>query len=224
MFKTIAFSLGLLASSFAFAEDGPEGSSPPLTPMAVYDAVGAITKSSSSTDGFCTAFHIGEGMFLTAGHCIDSPRTVYIRTDYGKTTRSFTVDYSFVSPPAGGLDIGILHVKEDSAQIKTIELDCDTSINDLDIKTPVEVIGFPASFGRTYTDGYIASKPGVVFKSEWKNPTMNLIATIAGGSSGSPVIVDGKAVSILVGALPEERSLSVATPLDGVCEVLNHGT
>jgi S1-C subfamily serine protease len=182
-------------------------------------AVDPVVNPVVNNDG-CTAFYIGNEMFLTAGHCaVGGGAKVTLNT---ADNRKIDAEYLAMADPFNGWqDWAILRAKSPylTRHMKPFELNCQYNPKTGD---KITVIGYPGGLGLMTVEGKIASD-GMSPYEVWKYPVMRLNISITYGNSGSPILTeDGKAVGIAVGIEPKAPTLSIGQPLEFMCKVFNY--
>jgi S1-C subfamily serine protease len=167
----------------------------------------------------CTGFFIGDGLYVTAGHCVaigkEPPGIVF----QGETVPTKVVVYS--NEGAGSDDLAVLRVVRD-LHLPALWLGCHAK---LDVGDEIRVTGYPSEYvdrgrGPITVWGRVAGGPAT-WKPTWHRDIIPLNVSVFPGHSGSPVVNKfGAVVGILVGGIPEERSLAVMTPISRVCAML----
>jgi S1-C subfamily serine protease len=134
-------------------------------------------------DGYCSSFHVGNGLVLTAGHCIDGPEFI-VHAD--KNTH---IQNPIVVVDDDETDIAILYIPE----VKNRSFLFLSSSN-VEIGERLTVIGFPSYLGHKTIDiGYVIgtgfiNKTPIIFGSGNSFP----------GESGGPVLNElGQVVGIV---------------------------
>lgn len=201
-------------------------------PATVFSPIGqliddAYQKSASSssspvdltTKGFCTAFYIGGGKFLSAGHCLkdQSAKFNVIVSSPSGAIQTRAVETFLSSPPDGfnANDFAVIYVDPAlTVDLKPLPLDCDYVPKVGDI---VDVEGFPEDLGRISVEGRVAATKEVKW-AIWSKPLIRLQVPISYGNSGSPVMFGDKVIGIAVGVLPNNRTLSTAQPITAYCD------
>lgn len=174
----------------------------------------------------CTGFYIGDGVFLSAGHCMGEAKAWSIGTDNAKgAKKTIAVDTMIYSNPAdwSGQDTAIIYTNPILTKgMKPVSLDCSGTV--WPIQTPIATEGFPEDYGRNYTVGVISAKasPWKAGKGGWYKDLYRTQLPVSYGNSGGPVFNTdtGKVIGVLVGVLPNNRSLSAVQPIDFACRVL----
>lgn len=180
-----------------------------------------ITRSPVVSSEGCTAFFIGNDWFLTAGHCAaNTSDQLTMKTEDKLNIRAEYI--AFANPFEGGKDWALIkakgsYVTKDMTPLKVM-CDYDPTVGD-----SIAVTGYPSSLGQITIQGKIASS-GTSPYEVWKHPVMRLNASLTYGSSGSPVILEktGEVIGIAVGIEPRAPTLSIAQPVDFVCDILNY--
>lgn len=151
---------------------------------------------------FCTAGHIGDGLFLTAGHCARKNVSLFIE---GEPIEPVFVDHKY--------DIAIFRAKTLANTIKSNPLRCVTPR----IGQKVIVVGEPQGSDDIHTFGHIAGNKRK--KSLWEEVVpMNVVGVP--GSSGSPVYsTSNDIIGVLVGASQPYGSFTMMVPGSTICKV-----
>lgn len=229
-----ALAMTLAACPNAFAKgDNDEG--PKVDPAGVYSPVGQLidVQPNGSTgaatladgtlatpEGFCTAFFVGDGTFITAGHCLRDKETrfaVQVSNENG-ATQVRQVDTFMASPPDNfnANDFAVVYVDPElTKDLAPLALDCGYKPK---LGDAVSVEGFPEDLGRISVTGQVAAAKETKW-SGWSKPLIRMAIPISYGNSGSPVTHDGKVVGIAVGVLPNNRTLSAAQPISAYCKI-----
>ena len=146
---------------------------------------------------FCTAFSIDEavGMWMTAAHCTNAAT----ENGWEFSVGGYEATTVFEDLAA---DVAVVLSK---AKAKAFEL----SDKAPSVGTVVVVKGFPYGLPRLITtEGKVAARNVPI--DHW-GPVDILDLTVAGGNSGSPVLMDGKVVGVLVAKfIGSEHSISVS--------------
>lgn len=174
----------------------------------------------------CTGFYIGNGVFLSAGHCMGSTKAWTLNADNANGgKRSFPVDTTVYSNPDdwNGQDTAIIYVNPVlTKELKPLELDCSGKV--WPVGTGIAVEGFPETLGRVYVTGTVSGAPSPwgPGKGGWYKDVYRMQLPLSYGNSGSPVfnLDTGKVIGIAVGVLPNNRALSVFQPIDFACRVM----
>lgn len=168
-------------------------------------------------DSHCSSFHVGHGVLVTAGHCVDKLDTVYdvISTTGAKVGTARPVVLSLHE------DVAILVTN--SKQLDTMPIDCGT----VRIGQEIEVHGWPDDLGYVATWGKINNLPRA-FEPDWSQVYI-VSAMFDHGVSGGPVIdtATGKAVGIVVGFnQPNEGGpiFDLAAPASIACRLLDRSS
>lgn len=167
----------------------------------------------------CTAFSIGDGLFVTAGHClgpiVNGDGKQFNVIIEGKSYPTQVVLYS--NEELGMDDFAVLRA---SATVPPLWLGCFTDPKPGD---SIEMSGFPGGYvdaGPITVRGYVAGRP-TTWTPYWRRPGVPINIAAQGGFSGAPVLNEyGAVVGILVGGIPEQRSLAFMTPIKRVCQAL----
>ena len=210
-----AFLISAVGSAPSFARPADD-LAPKADRGAVFDPVVRLTNG-------CTGFHIGNGIFLSAGHCMGMKTAWSLETENdngGK--RSFKVDTMIYSNPNdwNAQDTAIIYVEPILTKaLPALDLDCSGTVHP--IGTEIATEGFPEDYGRNYTVGYISAKPSPHNKV-WQKAVYRAQLPISYGNSGGPVfdLATGKVIGVMVGLLPNNRTLSIVQPIDFACRVL----
>ena len=233
MKKHIAVTAGLLLVAScghltpAFAHDRGNDTYVAPDPAGVFSpVVDYRTGASAPVEGhFCTGFYIGEGRFVSAGHCLSDATSewrILVENPNGGT-HTLKPDFTLTSNMAtfNGQDFSVAFVDPKlTDDLTALSLKCDYAPK---VGDAVAMEGFPADLGREVTTGYIAAAKATKVGG-WSQPLFRTQLPSAGGFSGSPVRlggIDGPVIGILVGSLPDDKVLSLVQPLAPLCKVLN---
>lgn len=168
--------LALLAALLAFA-----GCSPYHTSNNVVEASAVAQLTTAEGEGFCTAFHVGNGVWVSAGHCVGwTDGDVLIHGQVAAVTHA----------PGLLFDTADISVWQGPAGYPYFELGALPEFGD-----PIHYIGYPW-YGEKYHYGVYAGYWG---SEDKEDGTYEVTLFADGGASGSPIIdSQGDAVGILV--------------------------
>lgn len=175
----------------------------------------------NGTDGLCTAFYVGGGIFLSAGHCVTETNNLFVKNEDGDRRKVTGLVYANVD--LGQNDFYVLAADPDAVadlHVNIAPLDCDATLS---IGRNVRLEGYPGidEHRLSYLWGRVSGKINTFDGVPWKLPLVPLNVAVTGGASGSPVYDDAtnKVIGILVGADPQNRSLTWAVPISAVCQL-----
>ena len=219
----IAVGVVFLATSVAsLAREADDKAEPPSVEEVDPSAWNPVVRLSLG----CTGFYIGEGIFLSAGHCMGKGTSWTIDTDNvngGKKT--IRVDTMIYSAPGdwNGQDTAIIYVDPIvTKDLRPLDLDCSGDLHP--IGTEIATEGFPEEYGRNYVVGFISAKPSpwVPGKGGWYKDVYRAQLPVSYGNSGGPILdrSSGKVIGIHVGAEPNNRGLAAFQPIDFACRVM----
>lgn len=164
-----------------------------------------ITNDEEGDTYQCSGSHLGNGVVLTAAHCIMDQLTVYD----GVVFKPVTV--LWVNRPA---DVALLYVR-DMGLSPSVSLDC----RELPIGAPIEAVGIPYGFRNVHTFGQVASRqvniPGR--RASWEVGQLVTLIIEGGMSGGMALDADGWQVGLLVGTFGR---LGVIVPASAVCKLM----
>lgn len=187
---------------------------PPFTP---------ITPTISSTvmvNSGCTGWYIGGDLVVTASHCLsDDGARPKVKFSNGKVGIAAVVYLAAIDE--GGDDFAVLRLHVDpNGYMEPMVIDCGTIP---EIGTDVYMTGYPGGerlgIGQFTSTGKVA-RANAPF---WKWPhAIGIEMPAFGGFSGSAVrrASDNRVVGILVGGLPEQRTIAFMIPTTKLCHVL----
>lgn len=164
----------------------------------------------------CTAFHVGDGFVVTAGHCIKAMGEQSLTLEDGTVIMGRLVIYS--DTRGGGDDLAVIRISG-ADRFQALDVSCGPAP---EVGDEVSVTGYPGHLGRTTVFGRVASTPAVLEHSPWGRPVIRVAIPIFGGLSGSAVInEDGQVVGVMVGALRDQMTLAWAIPSRRICALLD---
>jgi V8-like Glu-specific endopeptidase len=219
--KTIltTFALSLLLVTGAIAKGDNDDPVKP-DPAGQFSSVVQLVET-GKTDGFCTGFYIGKGVFVSAGHCVnDNTKSWgFLASNENGGTRFSKIDFPISSFPGdySSQDFSVTFVDPEIVDdLVPLPLNCGYTP---EIGDAISVEGFPEDMGRMVTVGQIAATKATPWKL-WSKPVFRAQVPVSYGNSGSPVMHNGKVIGILVGVLPNDRVLATVQPISVVCKVL----
>ena len=163
----------------------------------------------------CTGFHLGEGMIVTAGHCIDKLNGYEVVLADGTKLIGHLMFYS--NTKLGGDDLAVVRITPPD-HLKELELWCGATPP---AGTDVHMIGYPGFYGLAEVWGKIAGEKEI-YPGYWARGAFKVNISAFGGFSGSPVMaVDGDLVlGILVGGINGQMDLALAVPAYRLCDLI----
>ena len=190
----------LLVATIACAHPIPPVVAP--APARPFDGIASI-----EGDGrvFCTAFAVAENTWATAAHC-----AIFALQLKGQGV-FVTIDgtYAEVIAVDGIWDLATMHSKY-SGPVLGLS-DQAPVVGDV-----VVIKGFPYGMGPAATQGHVAALNVPI---EGYHMSNILDITVAGGNSGSPVLLNGKVIGILWGGFNESPH-SLAVPYEATVRFL----
>ncbi len=150
--------------------------------------IGVVNVDGNVTQG--TAFHIGGGYFVTAGHVVAEASFIAFMNDDGSPVLNgdmYVIKSSYVAPGEPG-DWAILKAEhEDVKTFPALEVNCEYEGHTGDIGLTYGYPGLGPAEG--VSAGLLAGfTPGTWYTTQATGP----------GASGSAILVDGKVIGILV--------------------------
>jgi S1-C subfamily serine protease len=155
----------------------------------------------------CSGSHVGDGVILTAAHCVMDQITVYDGVVFKPVTALLWIDRAY--------DVALLY-SPDMSLSPSVDFDC----REQPIGTEIEAVGVPYGFRDVHTYGRIASRPVKIpgKRASW-GVGQFVTAIIEGGMSGGMALdADGSQVGVLVGGY---GNLGIIVPASTVCGLLN---
>lgn len=184
--KTLFLALTItLAAAGCCATPAPSGPT-------IRQEASAVAPFALDGEVICTAWHAGQGVWVTAGHCVRFPGEYTVNQKPLKLLRS-------------GEDFAVLRGPYQKARIP---LGRDPRFGDR-----IHVVGYPQLYVMHHVvlAGYVGDTAGVEFE---------MTVPIDGGASGAPVIDDqGRAVGLVVSSY-RQTPYSYATPISLVRSAL----
>ena len=163
-------------------------------------------------NGGCTGWHAGDGMIVTAGHCISRMADFDIVMSDGS---SVTGVLAFFSHSSLGDDLAVIKIATVPNQ-GSLEFSCGPVPP---VETVIHMTGYPAVYGLATVWGRVAGEPHAL-AGYWRIALPINISSY-GGFSGSPVMTeDGLVIGVLVGSMPENKTLAFAVPTHRLCGLL----
>ena len=161
----------------------------------------------------CTGFHIGEGLIATAAHCISKLADHDVALSDGTVVKGTLF---FLSRAPHGDDLAVIKIDTIAAQ-ETLTLSCGSPPP---VKAAIYMTGYPALYGLATVWGRVASETRG-FVGYWR-VALPINISSYGGFSGSPVMLESndRVIGVLVGSLPENKTLAVAVPAYRLCGLL----
>ena len=163
---------------------------------------------SYTCDSYGTAFHVGNGWFITAGHvAAGNVKKAYPKDSLGN---KFTVETSWVAAQA---DISLFYSSVAANIMPAMPITCDSP----KVGQAISITGNPYFLEHVTVSGSIISGP--IDIDELKQVYVALIQVGPGGS-GSPVMnSDGSAIGVLV-AMIRGTTFALIEPISKVCNIL----
>ncbi len=190
-------------------------------PIVATEPLSPVVQLVEGDKTFCTAFYVGKGRFITAGHCAaDASTPMHIKMMDG-TFRLVDAEIIALSNPEKGMaDFAVLESDENASALKDrkpVALDCDHKAK---VGEDIRSEGFPAGLGFITTWGKVSGPTEKI--GPWQKPVTRTNISVAGGNSGGPIFVDktGAVFAILVGGLQANPNLSLVQPIGPVCSLL----
>lgn len=158
-----------------------------------------------------SAFHIGDGYFITASHVVGDNDKAKIITDMG-AFRTVTVMWRDKE-----LDIALLKV-DDEINLDEVELSCAPPE-----RGAVTIYGLPHGFDFMAMSATISQEElhdiGIKGGGKWRVLVIVSVDVVPGMSGGPVVNSDGYVVAVIVGT---NDQLGFAVPSGEVCKLLPH--
>jgi S1-C subfamily serine protease len=226
---SIAFLLLFAGGIAAIADEEqpvPQVVSAPALPDTPYVKI-ATKDEDGALSLVCSGSYIGNNYVLTAGHCFFgadiAPTKYLVLDDKGNVYKTLVAMAE--APSMGFADFMILKIWKSTpaaADWKPLPLDCNP---DLKPNDDVLAFGFPpandesaVTLSRGYVNGVERMPTPAI---NWTQPLIHLTLPVAPGSSGGPLVKDGKQVGIMVGVSDPQPSWAYAQSVVPVCNVLN---
>lgn len=201
--RTVFAALALLLAVPAVA-DGPVSISNPVI------LKNPIVQSSNG----CTAFYVGDGLMVTAAHCVFSKFTQQFTFTDGTTTTGTLAFLANVE--TGHDDIAVFKISD--APILALKIDCSVPV----VGSLVHMTGYPGLYGRSTIWGRVASEGPPRPLGPWP-AVIKVNISAFGGFSGSPLMDESGAVrGILVGAIGAQPNLALAVSAVRLCQLMGH--
>lgn len=187
--RTFVFGLLLLLAPLALASD-------------IFDSVyvlGASTTFSAEIKPVCTAFAIESAddatLFLTSAHCYRPAMRFYVARDLDADATPATLERI----SAGRSDLALFKA---AVKVPALPLGADPTIG-----AEVWSVSFPRGISKVLLSGNIAGR--LLGTHLWllQSPAAS------NGSSGAPILSDGKVVGVLIGHFSEVPGLLVIEPI-----------
>ena len=161
----------------------------------------------------CTGFHISEGLIATAAHCISKLTDHDVELSDGTVVKGTLF---FLSRAPLGDDLAVIKI-DTIAEHESLTLSCGSPPP---VKTAIYMTGYPAVYGLATVWGRVASETRG-FVGYWR-VALPINISSYGGFSGSPVMTEGDdlVVGVLVGSLPDNKTLALAVPAYRLCGLL----
>lgn len=121
----------------------------------------------------CSAVHIGNGIVLTAAHCVENPDGMTLKTNLNVVSHAELLWKN--------TDIDIALLRSEMPDVRASVLDCRTAVTG----EPVEAIGTPHGMDFIHTWGRVAGAPRPLAAWAMTVPTD---ITMMPGMSGGPVL------------------------------------
>lgn len=155
----------------------------------------------------CTGFYIGEGFYVTAGHCVQGD--FMLLSDDDSAVLAEVVAFE---QPGADRDFAILS-SADASPMPGLTLACDTKPH---IGDHVSTAGFPGGVGYVAVTGEVASDERPA-PPDWEHDIFWIAAPILPGNSGGPVVNEaGEVIGIVVG-MHYPSDFVIVQPIDAVC-------
>lgn len=189
-------------------------------PVPPFSPIPQTLSSTVMVNGGCTGWSIGNDLIVTASHCLkDDGSRPKVKFSNGKTGLAAVVYLAAIDE--GGDDFAVLRLHVDpDGYMPPLSIDCKSKPA---IGTDVYMTGFPGGdrlgIGEFTSTGKIAR----ALAPFWKWPhAIGVEIPAFGGFSGSAVrrVSDGMVIGILVGGLPEQRTIAFMIPTTKLCHVL----
>lgn len=174
--------------------------------------------------GWCSAFYIGAGELVTAGHCLFEtggvvPEKYTVVPDQGASFDA--VPLFAASTDAGAIgDYMVLTTTDAPAGWKGATLDCHYTPK---LGDALSTFGYPGNVGDgpILSRGYVSGLPRLL-AGAWGTPVLMADLPIYAGHSGSPVYeADGRVVGIAVGQDPVQTSWTAIQSVTDICFLLH---
>ena len=163
----------------------------------------------------CTGFHLGEGMIVTAGHCVTKLNGYEVILEDGTKLKGDLMFYS--NTRNGGDDLAVIRITPPD-HLKELELWCGATPP---AGTNVHMIGYPGFYGLAHVWGKIAG--GLeIYDGYWWRGAFKINISAFGGFSGSPVMATETdlVLGVLVGGMNGQMDLALAVPAYRLCELV----
>lgn len=190
------------------------------SPAPPYSPIPQTLSSTVMVNGGCTGWSIGNDLIVTASHCLASDGSrPKIKFSNDKVGLAAVVYLAAIDE--GGDDFAVLRLHVDpGGYMQPLSIDCGPMPP---IGTDVYMTGYPGGerlgIGQFTSTGKVA-RANAPF---WKWPhAIGIEMPVFGGFSGSAVrrASDNRVVGILVGGLPEQRTIAFMIPTTKLCHVL----
>lgn len=181
------------------------------------DAVHSVVKLERKAPGHATAFHIGNGVYVTASHATTNDQPVKLTPYSGNSFKAkFVKRYS-------PLDLVVYKSTSGGKPHPKLTLDCRSPKRG----EHISIIGFPAFYEYISGYGQVASD---LMDIDIGNSIFTMDLTVVHGQSGGPVLSsDGDVIGVtsaVIGAPPKGSitGYSLATSITSICNELKNLT
>lgn len=189
----------------------------PIVQLAKDDA-----SSPDEFKGYCTGWYVGNGLVVSAGHCVLGDVDKAVTMLFTKTDGTVQKAKGHVvawGHPAFTYDYSVIKLFDD-VDAKPMSLDCKA---DLYVGREVFMTGYPLGGVETTLTGRVSTK---AFKAPFggfeARKLVGINISSVGGFSGSPVTdAAGDVLAILVAGFPMQPSLALALPVSELCPILD---
>lgn len=189
-------------------------------PVPPFSPIPQTLSSTIMVNGGCTGWYIGNDLMVTASHCLSTDGTrPKVRFSNGKEGIAGVVYLANLEEGADDFAVLRLHV-DPKGFMEPMKIACGGLPS---IGTEVYMTGFPGGsrlgIGEFTVTGTVARANGPFY--QWPH-VIGINMTSYGGFSGSAVrrASDDRVVGVLVGSVPESRTIAFMVPTTKLCHVL----